>query len=83
MRKFKTKPFDLEKALKGAPVVTRDGRRAKIVGYEPQWFFSVMYKVKGFSCTKSATIKGVYWNSSYSNFDLFLLDEETQEGGEQ
>ena len=29
------KPFDLEKALAGEPVVTRDGRPAKIGGYNP------------------------------------------------
>lgn len=83
MRKIKTKPFDLQKALNGAPVVTRGGRRAEIVGYNPQWIFGVMYKVEGYPCPKSATIKGVYWISSQSNFDLFLLDEETQEGGEK
>ena len=29
------KPFDLEKALAGEPVVTRDGRTVKIAGYNP------------------------------------------------
>ena len=29
------KPFDLQKALAGEPVVTRDGRPVKIAGYNP------------------------------------------------
>lgn len=83
MRKFKTKPFDLEEALKGTPVVTRDWQRAEIVGYNPQWIFGVMFKLKGHSCILSANIKGDYWISSLSNYDLFLLDQETQKGGEK
>jgi len=31
----KMKPFNLEAALAGAPVVTRDGRPVKIAGYNP------------------------------------------------
>lgn len=84
MRKIKTKPFDLEKALKGAPVVTRDGHRVEIIGYDPlRMKYPVLFKVENDPLMFSATDKGISWASSHSLFDLFLLDEETQEGGEQ
>lgn len=30
------KPFNLQEALEGKPVVTRDGRKVKIAGYNPE-----------------------------------------------
>lgn len=30
------KPFDLEAAMRGEPIVTRDGRKAKFIGYVPE-----------------------------------------------
>jgi hypothetical protein len=30
------KPFNLEAAMRGEPIVTRDGRKAKFVAYEPE-----------------------------------------------
>lgn len=30
------KPFNLERALAGDPVITRDGREVKIAGYNPK-----------------------------------------------
>lgn len=82
MRKIKTKPFDLEKALKGAPVVTRDGRRAVIIEYVPQSRFGVRFMVVDYPDILSADTMGNYF-SHESSYDLFLLDEETQKGGEK
>lgn len=33
---MKTKPFDLEAAKAGAPLVTRDGRKARFIGHVPK-----------------------------------------------
>lgn len=33
---MKTKPFDLEAAKNGAPLVTRDGRKARFIAYVPE-----------------------------------------------
>lgn len=82
MRKIKTKPFNLQKALNGAPVVTRDGREVEIIDYDPQREFGILFQIKGSRCTLTAKTEG-FWYVYPTEFDLFLLDEETQEGGEK
>ncbi len=70
------KPFNLQDALAGNPVVTRDGRAVKIAGYNPDagvgqyhqvigWLDS---KVKGFNESGS-------WNGTMSDNDLFMAPE--------
>lgn len=81
MRKIKTKPFDLQKALNGAPVVTRDGHRVEIGSYNPKTRFGLEFKLNSHPIFLTADSKGNYFYFE-STFDLFLLDEETQEGGE-
>ena len=74
------KPFDLEKALAGAPVVTRDGRKVleifafkrliALLGVSEQ---PVMALVEGDDSPVRFTVNGNYFSSSASSdYDLFM-----------
>ena len=60
------KPFDLDKALAGARVVTRDGRPVKIAGYNPE--FKESARILGWIGIDSICS----WNSvgKYRNYEL-------------
>lgn len=68
------KPFDLEKALAGEPVVTRDGRPVKIAGYNPDAddYAKIVGWVDG--DTKSWDSNGEYFIAK-SNTDLFMAEK--------
>jgi hypothetical protein len=74
------KPFNLERALAGDPVVTRDGRPVKIAGYNPDAFDGK--KVIGW-VGKDAEMwneNGQYYGSAYAcNFNLFMAPTERKE----
>jgi hypothetical protein len=74
------KPFNLEQALAGKPVVTRDGRPVKIAGYNPDAFDGK--KVIGW-VGKDAEMwqeNGQYYGSVYAcNFNLFMAPTERKE----
>lgn len=79
---MKTKPFDLQKALAGEPVVTRYGMPVKIVDYDVtaherhQVSFRVEGKVYGIS------VDGHYYpDSDESALDLFMLTPDTTRSG--
>ena len=73
------KPFNLQAALDGAPVVTRDGRRVKIAGYNPDAAF------------KDALLgwlnkEAMWWNKegkydceNGEDWDLFMAPTERKE----
>jgi hypothetical protein len=68
------KPFDLEKALAGEPVVTRDGRavaqltKFDCISNDPVWGV-----INGY--LKSFRLDGSYLNSP-SSYDLFIAEPE-------
>lgn len=67
------KPFDLEKALSGEPVVTRDGRPVKIAGYNPD-------AIKSDKLSTWIHGKAVHfyedgmWDTRESDYDLFMVE---------
>lgn len=67
------KPFNLEAAKNGAPIITRDGRPAKFVGHFPE---NVEDQRVAFVCSgqiKVATEQGKFWSDrSGSELDLFM-----------
>ncbi len=73
------KPFDLEKALAGAPVVTRDGRPVKIAGYNegaaPNFKILGWINGKSFSWNSEGRFYGVH----DQNEDLFMAPTERKE----
>lgn len=69
------KPFNLEEALAGKPVVTRDGKPAKIVGHNPE--AESHYALVGWveKRVKSWSIEGKYVDNIQHNTDLFMAPE--------
>ena len=69
------RPFNLEEALAGKPVVTRDGRSVKIAGYNPEAekYETVIGWAHGLS--KSWSDKGVYILETEHQLDLFMAPE--------
>lgn len=68
------KPFDLEKAKAGAPLVTRDGRPAKFIAHETecQSPYNVLVLIAG--AINQVNEIGANYQYSASNNDLFLAD---------
>lgn len=70
---MKTKPFDLEAAMNGAKLVTRDGREAKFIAYVPETDPEVRVLVLVGNVVIGFYENGNrYRNSSESGVDLFL-----------
>lgn len=71
------KPFNLQEALEGKPVVTRDGRKVKIAGYNPD-AVGISLKILGwidnvhFGWTENARC---LYPTSDANKDLFMACE--------
>lgn len=68
--------FDLNKALNGATVVTRNGDIVKDFAYFPS-AFATKYPLRGVVCGEiwSWTIKGLLRVNKTSNLDLFIFQE--------
>ena len=75
------KPFNLERALAGKPVVTRDGRPVKIAGYneEADDDYKVAFWIGG--CVYGCSDSGIYDPSTNreNNSDLFMAPTERKE----
>lgn len=72
------KPFDLDKAKSGHPLITRDGRKAKFIAHVPECDnrYKVLGYVDGFALIDSYTEQGtVLYNEPHSR-DLFLTAEK-------
>src|SRR5271154_5336527 len=72
----KLKPFDLEKALKGEKVVTRNGREATEV-HHFTWVtgsFSLVAVIEG--DLQTFTLQGHIWHGSQTKNDLFMAPKE-------
>lgn len=77
---MKTKPFNMEAALNGAPVVTRDGRRVRDIQYSPYPINATIENSDGTDLSTNFTLEGHFFGKSVSCRDLLILDEE---GGEE
>lgn len=75
MKNKKLKPFNLEAALQGKPVVTRDGRPVKIAGYNPDALklFKLIGWLDNMTCSWRADGKHIYTEEHAD--DLFMLSE--------
>ena len=74
------KPFNLERALAGEPVITRDGRPVKIAGYNPD--ADIEYKICGWvDCeVESWRVDGLLSASiKDAAIDLFMAPTERKE----
>ena len=73
------KPFDLEAAKAGAPLVTRDGRKAKFIAYVPECNEDsrVVILVDGDGYVSDYAESGNYYEDDCkSGNDLFMCEEE-------
>ena len=68
------KPFDLEAAKRGEPIVTRDGRKAKFVAHLPEVKdeFKVIVYIEGAWSVMSYCDDGVYCTNREDANDLFM-----------
>lgn len=75
------KPFDLEKAKAGHPVVTRDGRRARIICldrlHERYTIVALVQQLDGTEDEKTYAADGRYCYGE-SSFDLFLAPDKKE-----
>lgn len=75
---IEARPFDLDKALAGAPLVTRDGRPAKqfrrITRHTPAGTYA--YEALVSSKSLCYTSNGTYWLTRQDAADLFLAGEQ-------
>lgn len=73
----KLKPFDLEKALKGEKVVTRDGREVtRLVDFPDAMFSEFLVAAVSDGCLRTYTLKGRENSGSDSSNDLFMVPKE-------
>jgi hypothetical protein len=74
------KPFNLDKALAGEPVVTRDGRKVLDLYHfkDVKTKFSLVVFISGNSSVDHYTIHGT-WTEDFENqeLDLFMFEPET------
>lgn len=71
------KPFDLEAAKRGEPIVTRDGRKAKFIAHVPEaseGFRVVAFIAEEPSCSSYAE-NGQYVAALQSSCDLFMYEQ--------
>ena len=73
------KPYNLERALAGDPVVTRDGRPVKIAGYneEAQYSDTLIGWLGGYYCRWNK--EGQHFTACETDFDLFMAPTERKE----
>jgi len=72
------KPFDLEKAKSGHPLITRDGRKAKFIAHVPECddLYRVLVYVEGAKQVWNFTESGTVIRSSGQPQDLFIAVEK-------
>jgi hypothetical protein len=72
-------PFDLEKALAGHPVCTREGSRVlEINKFDSPMPFPVIVFIEGRKYVDQFTIEGTFFTKSECPHDLFLLAPEPE-----
>lgn len=72
-------PFDLEAAKAGAPIQTRDGRKAILIGFVPSFANPVISTIEGTEYLNRHDKTGRYFNDSFkSHFDLFMAPKASR-----
>ena len=73
---MKTKPFNLEEALNGAKVVTRDGREVtQLTKFNVKDGIRIVGVIEGYRSTLEYDIEGFVFSECESTTDLFLVVE--------
>lgn len=68
------KPFNLERALAGDPVVTRDGRKIiEIIKFNSDINHPIFALVENRINAEWRTLEGKYWDNQESESDLFMI----------
>lgn len=75
------KPFNLEEAKAGAPICTRDGRKARIICYDRKDIdYPIIALIDSESdgeCITTCNLNGKYiGGTSNTQYDLFMAEEE-------
>ena len=72
------KPFDLEAAKRGEPLVTRDGRKARFIGHVPEALsgFRVVVFLEGDGEASDYLESGAYYEDDPSEHDLFMAPKK-------
>jgi hypothetical protein len=75
------KPFNLEKALAGNPVITRDGRPVKIAGYNEEAPFDekIVGWIQEYGCCYWGEDGTYHTSIKYSEKDIFMAPTERKE----
>lgn len=66
------KPFNLQEALAGKPVVTRDGRKVLQIAHFPKANDPIRAQIEGSGHVTSFTEKGTFYSVNQSDSDLFM-----------
>ncbi|HDR9003039.1 TPA: hypothetical protein QDA99_006598 [Burkholderia vietnamiensis] len=68
------KPFDLEAAKRGEPIVTRDGRSVVFVAHDPSFTEThrVIVRVEGTGSPRCYLESGAYYKGDTNDLDLFM-----------
>ncbi|MET3232230.1 UNVERIFIED_ORG: hypothetical protein ABIC54_004435 [Burkholderia sp. 1263] len=72
------KPFDLKKAIAGDPLVTRDGRSARLIGHAPEFEESsrVIVAIEGVDSARQHYESGAYTRDAEHGSDLFMAPKK-------
>lgn len=78
MNEDNLKPFNLEKALAGDPVITRNCRKVLQISYfsDAQDQYKLMVLVEGRDCPISFYPTGKFYSSKEDDFDLFMAPKK-------
>lgn len=77
------KPFDLEAAKAGAPVCTRDGRKARIICFDRKFErYPIIALIDNSNAEEETVISyandGLYLGVQTSNYDLFMASQKRE-----
>lgn len=70
--------FDLQKAIAGEPIQTRDGRKARFIAHVPEASRPVVVYVEGYSLVSSAYEDGSTLRRAEEDSDLFMAPRKRQ-----
>lgn len=71
------KPFNLEAAKRGEPLVTRDGKKAKFIGYAEEAEYPVIVHIDGYSNVSIIDGQGkVFSPMEDSPNDIFMVSKK-------
>ena len=70
--------FDLQKAIAGEPIQTRDGRKARFIAHVPEASRPVVVYVDGYSLVSSLHENGAFLRGAEDSSDLVMAPRKRQ-----